>query len=70
LAIAPDALPAPMTTVRPLGRFGRCAGTQSEGSAASTAAWNMAFRSSRGGIDQASSDFGKMNLRRRLQKGK
>jgi hypothetical protein len=30
----------------------------------------MAFRSSRGGIDQASSDFGKMNLRRRLQKGK
>jgi hypothetical protein len=56
--------------VRPFGRLGRCAGTQSEGSAASTAAWNMAFRSSRGGIDQASFRLATMNLHRRLQEGK
>ena len=51
--MAPEALPAPMMMVRPLGRVGRCAGTQSEGSAASTAAWNMALSSTSGFILKA-----------------
>ena len=46
----PDALPAPITMVRPLSRAGRKAGTQSEGRAASTAAWNMVLRSCSGFI--------------------
>jgi hypothetical protein len=39
-AIAADALPAPMTIVRPLGRVGRCGGRHKAGWAAATAASN------------------------------
>ena len=46
-AIAADALPAPMTMVRPFGGFGRWAGTTLSGSAAATAASNMARSSIR-----------------------
>jgi hypothetical protein len=57
--------------VRPFGRFGRCAGTHSDGSAASTAAWNMALRSSGGVMCWAALPFfSTMNLHRRLQEGK
>src|SRR5262245_43104239 len=44
--MAPPALPAPTTMVRPLGGGGRCLGSTRLGSAASTAARNMARRSS------------------------
>src|SRR4029453_16528123 len=53
--MAPEAFPAPMITVRPLGLGGRCAGTQIEGRAASTAALNIALSSSSGFISSQSS---------------
>ena len=46
----PDALPAPSTMVRPLGRRGQVRRNASEGRAASTAALNMASSSSLGFI--------------------
>src|SRR5688572_20332266 len=46
--MAAEALPAPTTMVRPLGGAGRCRGTIFSGSAASTAAANMAFNKARG----------------------
>src|SRR5918994_6454205 len=46
-AMAAEALPAPRTIVRPLGGGGRCFGTTLSGSAASTAASNIALSRSR-----------------------
>src|SRR6476646_5838008 len=65
--MAPDALPAPMMTVRPLGLGGRCAGMQREGSAASTAAWNMDLSRSVGVIKGLRWP---LPSHRRLQQGK
>src|SRR3954469_645777 len=46
--MAAEALPAPTTTTRPLQGAGMYAGTRAAGSAAVTAASNMAFRRARG----------------------
>jgi hypothetical protein len=46
-AIAADALPAPMTIMRPAGGAGRCGGMHSDGCAAAIAALNMRNSSSR-----------------------
>src|SRR6516165_89270 len=51
LAINADALPAPMTIVRPLGGRGRCAGMRCDGDAAATAASNIALSTLRGSTD-------------------
>src|SRR5437879_3730610 len=49
-AIAADALPAPITSVRPFGGAGRCGGRQRAGCAARIAASNIARSRSRGGV--------------------
>jgi hypothetical protein len=48
--MAAEALPAPITMVRPRGAGGTCGGTQRAGNAASMAARNMSSNRSRGGM--------------------
>jgi len=52
-AMAAEALPAPTTTVRPGGAWGRCVPTTLAGSAAATAASNIDRRSWRGSSSKA-----------------
>jgi hypothetical protein len=47
--MAAEALPAPITMVRPLGGGGKCGGKQSDGCAAATAASNI-WRSTADGV--------------------
>jgi hypothetical protein len=51
--MAADALPAPTTTTRPVGRGGRKSGTRAAGEAALTAASNIALKRWRGSMDIA-----------------
>src|SRR5690348_16485963 len=66
-AIAAAAFPAPTTTVRPGGGFGRWAGTMRSGSAAARAAWKLPSSSSRGSMSAGGGLAPRRGLEHRAQ---